>query len=130
MTSPRRVVMIVPELLFATRIVETARAAGVTLESRTTVDAEIELRRAPPDLLIVDLAAPADPIPLIKRLKLDPATGPIPIVGFYPHVDGELRRRALEAGVDLVLPRSAFTVRMRAILVGDTEKGVPAASAD
>jgi NADH:ubiquinone oxidoreductase subunit 6 (subunit J) len=39
-------------------------------------------------------------------------------VGFYPHVDRALREAALAAGVDQVLPRSAFTVRLAALLAG------------
>jgi hypothetical protein len=52
--------------------------------------------------VIVDLdSAPALEAPLgVKRL------------GFYSHVDAEVRRRAEEAGFDLVVPRSRMAREM------------------
>ena len=68
--------------------------------------------------MILDLQAPGDPLALTRALKSDPATRGIPVVGFYPHVEGALREAALAAGVDQELPRSAFTVRLAALLAG------------
>lgn len=49
------------------------------------------------DLIVADLEA-VDPVAVA-------AVGP-PSLGFYSHVDVETRRRAEEAGFDLVVPRS------------------------
>ena len=38
------------------------------------------------------------------------------ITGFYSHVDGETRRRALAAGVDEAMPRSAFVTKLPELL--------------
>lgn len=114
----RRVVAVVPDLFFATRIAGTAARLGVTLEQPEVAGALEAIRRAPPDLVILDLHAPGDPLALARALRADPTTRALPVIGFYAHVDGELRTRALAAGLDQVLPRSAFTVRLAAILKG------------
>lgn len=117
--TPRRVVAVVPDLFFATRISATAEAAGVALEMPAVAAALERIREAPPALVIVDLHAPGDPLALVRALKADPATRRLPVIGFYSHVERALRAAALEAGVDEALPRSAFTVRLAAILGGE-----------
>lgn len=115
----------VPDLFFATRIAGTAAHLGVMLEMPAPEAALEIIRRAPPDLVILDLHAPGEPLALARALRADPATGTVPLIGFYSHVDGALREAALAAGLDQVLPRSAFTVRLPALLAGAGEKGIP-----
>jgi CheY-like chemotaxis protein len=117
--SERRVVAVVPDLFFATRIAGTAARLGVVLEMPSAEEAFAMIRQRPPELVILDLRAPGDPLAVARRLKADPVTGSIPVVGFYPHVEGALRKAALAAGVDHVLPRSAFTARLAALLAGE-----------
>jgi CheY-like chemotaxis protein len=74
------------------------------------------VRRELPDLVIVDLTSAGDPLALVRALKTTPETRPVPLVGFYPHVEGALREAALAAGADRVLPRSAFTARLAELL--------------
>jgi hypothetical protein len=87
---------LVPDLFFASKVKETLTAAGH----------EVALADAAPssgaDLVIVDLdaAGPAD------------APEGVPRLGFYSHVDAETRRRAEEAGFDLVVPRSRMAREM------------------
>lgn len=118
MTS-RRVVAVVPDLFFATRIAASAAALGVALDTPAPADAPAAIRRDPPALVIVDLHGSGGPLELVRTLRADPATRGVPIVGFYAHVDRALRDAALAAGVDRVLPRSAFTVRLPALLAGE-----------
>lgn len=113
----RRVVAVVPDLFFATRIAATAARLGVTLETPALPQALEVIRQRPPDLVILDLRA--DPLALARALKADPVTRNVPLIGFYPHVEGGLRTAALAAGVDRVLPRSAFTGRLAALLAGE-----------
>ena len=115
---PRRVVAVVPDLFFATRIATTAQALGVELVACAAAEALAACRRDPPDLVIVDLQAAGDPVALAAELKRDPATRAVPVAGFYAHVDQERRRAAEAGGVDLVLPRSAFTARLAELLAG------------
>ncbi len=80
-----RIAVVVPDLLFGSRVQSGVRAAGHEL---VAADAE-------PELVIADVEA------------LDPASvaGPKRL-GFYPHVQPDLKRRAEDAGFDMVVPRS------------------------
>jgi CheY-like chemotaxis protein len=112
------VIAAVEDLFFAVRIQETARQLGVSLalapggeETRRQVASQR------PALLILDLdAAGGRPLDTIRALKGDPATAETRILGFLSHVQQDLRRAALAAGCDEVLPRSAFTARLPEIL--------------
>ena len=130
MTAPpaRTAVIVVPDLFFATRIQETARAAGVTLVA-AAAPALVETCRAQrPALVIVELEAGSPTLAAVRGLARDPGTAAIPIVGFYSHVDQETRRAAEAAGVGLVLPRSAFTARLADLLTGRYTPGLRSAT--
>lgn len=114
----RRVAAVVPDLFFSTRIAATAEAAGVAFEALTAEAAPARLASGEIALLILDLAA-AGAIEMAAALKADEATRGIPIVGFYSHVEQATRERALAAGIDHVMPRSAFTARLPALLAGE-----------
>lgn len=123
--SRRVVVAVVPDLFFAARISETARAAGVTLIQCPAGQALEACSLERPDLVIVDLHGPHTPLGLVRALKADPATRAVPIAGYYSHVDQEARRAAEAAGVDQVLPRSAFTARLAELLAGGVSRAEP-----
>ena len=80
-----RVAVVVPDLLFGSRVQGGVEAAGHEL---VAPDAE-------PDLVIADVEV-VDPADVVGARRL----------GFYPHVQPELKRRAEDAGFDLVVPRS------------------------
>jgi hypothetical protein len=42
----------------------------------------------------------------------------VPAVGFYPHVDQDTRRRAEQAGYDVVVPRSRMARDTAAVVEG------------
>jgi len=117
------VVAVVSDLFFSTRISATAERAGVALEVSALDQALESILRAPPDLVILDLHVPGDPLALVRALRSEPATRSIPLVGFYSHVDHGLRTAALAAGVNPVMPRSAFTVRLPSLLAGEGDTG-------
>lgn len=112
----RRVLVVVTDLFFGTRIAETARGLGI--EARATrPERALETARAlAPALAIVDLTAAGDPAAAIAALRGDPATAALPVVAFYPHVATALRDRAVAAGATQVMPRSAFNARLAALL--------------
>ena len=110
---------VVPDLFFATKISATAEQLGVALELVPPAGALDAIRRARPERLVLDLHAPGDPLSLVRAIKADPGVGRLRVIGFYSHVDRALRESALAAGVDEVVPRSAFTRRLPGILKGD-----------
>ena len=116
----RRVLAAVPDMFFAAKIRGAAEALGVAVEFARSPDAAAEKALAEaPDLVIADLhARGCDPLALAARFKSDERLRPIPLVGFYSHVEDALRRRAEESGFDRVMPRSAFAQQLPQILQG------------
>lgn len=114
----RNVLAVVPDLFFSAKISAVARAAGVTLAFAAPAAAAARAAELRPDAVIVDLHAPGA-IETVRALKAAEATAAIRVSGFYSHVETDLRRAALEAGADDVLPRSAFVTRLPALLTGE-----------
>ena len=101
-----RIVAVAPDLLLGSRIEETLSAAGhdVTLAPSLS---EAPLNDA--ELLVVDL----------EREGPEAAVGlGMPVLGFYPHTDAELRQAAEAAGFDLVVPRSRLAREMPQLVQG------------
>ncbi len=117
----RRVLAAVGDLLFASKIRGTAQQLNVSADFARTADSLFDAAKTDvPSLIILDLhAEQLDPFALIERLKADEQLRAVPVVGFFSHVQVELQRRAKEAGIDHVLPRSAFTQRLPEILSGE-----------
>jgi CheY-like chemotaxis protein len=129
MESPREaslslVIAVVPDLFFAAKLQATARAANAALALVPAAQALERCAATPPLRLLLDLHAPGA-LGLARALKADARTARIPIVGFYSHVETELRVEALAAGVDEALPRSAFVHRLPALLVDDAPPQSP-----
>ena len=116
----RRVLAAVPDLFFASKLRGTAQALNVTIEFSRTGQALFDAAKLEvPSLIILDLQdTRLDPFALAARLKSDERLRAVPVVAFFSHVETELRRKALEAGVEHVLPRSVFTQRLSEILSG------------
>ncbi|HEV2707980.1 MAG TPA: hypothetical protein VGV59_18825 [Pyrinomonadaceae bacterium] len=114
----RIVIAAVDDLFFAAKIRGTAEAVGVETIFPKTADAVYqEAKRDTSALVLLDLHAKfCDPFALAARLKSDASTRDVPLVAFFSHVQTELMRRAREAGVEQVLPRSVFTQRLAEIL--------------
>jgi hypothetical protein len=112
--APTRIFCFIEDLFFLAKIQETARKLGVKVEFvKGDKDSVARLTGLPdaerPTLLVFDLnnlnAKPMTLIPKFKA-KLKKATS---IIGFLNHLQGELKAKALEAGCDTVMPRSAFS---------------------
>ena len=117
----RRIIAAVSDMLFASKIRGTAEHLNVTVNFARTADGLFDSAKTDtPALIILDLHDERlDPFALAARLKADEQLRAVPLVGFFSHVETELRRRALAAGVEHVLPRSVFTQRLAEILRGE-----------
>jgi hypothetical protein len=112
--APTRIFCFIEDLFFQAKIQETSRKLGVKVEFlKGDKEAVARLTDAPegerPTLLVFDLnnlnAKPMTLIPKFKS-KFKKATS---IVGFLNHLQGDLKLKAVEAGCDTVMPRSAFS---------------------
>ena len=118
----RRVLAAVEDLLFRSKISETASQLGVEASfprnPRKLLDA---VHESPPDLLILDLnSARFEPLSLLQAVKSEKVTEGVKTVGFLSHVQKDLAVAAREAGCDRVVSRSAFTKDLPQILAGRT----------
>ncbi len=89
-----RVVAVVPDLMLASRVEATLVAAGHEVRLSSGTDAA-PLDEA--DLIVADVGE-VDPGSVAGRAA--------PVLGFHRHTDPASRKRAEEAGVALVVPRS------------------------
>jgi hypothetical protein len=97
-----RVALLCPDLLFGSKLQGALTAAGHDV--------------VPPgdhaDLLVVDLTSDPD-------ARIAEAAGPgVPRLGFYSHVEQDVRRRAEEAGFERVVPRSRMAREAAALVEG------------
>ena len=109
-------------MFFVSKIRAVAEAAGIEISFPRSREALLEKgREAKPRLIIVDLHnQKVDAVALARDLKSDEGLREVPLVGFFSHVETELRRNALAAGFDEVLPRSVFARDLSKILTGFT----------
>jgi CheY-like chemotaxis protein len=122
----RKVVAAVEDLLFKSKISETASTLGVeALFPRSPKKLVEKVHESPPDLLVLDLnSARFEPLQLLEQLKSDEVSRGVPVVGFLSHVQKDLAVAARESGCDRVVARSAFTRDLPEILAGDGGTGV------
>ena len=115
-------VAILDDIFFASKIRQAAESAGLDIEFMKGAEwvAGAALSWAP-SLIIVDLAnKKINALELIGRLKgLDNLKG-VRVLGYLPHVEKGLMKDALDAGYDIVLPRSRFSLELIEILSGIT----------
>jgi hypothetical protein len=112
--APTRIFCFIEDLFFQAKIQESAKKLGVKVEfvkgEKETIARIIDSPEAEkPTLVVFDLnnlnAKPMTLIPKFKT-KFKKATS---IIGFLNHLQGDLKMKAIEAGCDTVMPRSAFS---------------------
>jgi PleD family two-component response regulator len=119
--APTHIYFFIEDLFFLAKIQETAKKLGIKVgflknEKDTVakfVDAPEEER---PSLIVFDLNnVNAKPLTLIPKLrsKLKKGTS---IIGFLSHLQGDLKVKAVEAGCDMVMPRSAFSQNLPSLM--------------
>jgi PleD family two-component response regulator len=118
----RTVLAAVEDLLFRSKISETASSLGIEAAFPRNPRRLLEaIHETPPELLILDLnSARFDPLTLLREVRSDETTRDVSTVGFLPHVQKDLAVAAREAGCDRVVARSAFTKDLPQILAGRT----------
>jgi hypothetical protein len=119
--APVRIYCFIEDLFFLAKIQETARKIGVKV-SFVKADKDIVSRLADgpegtrPSLIVFDLNnVNAKPLTLIPRLKSKMKRG-TSVIGFLSHLQGDLKAKAMEAGCDMVMPRSAFSQNLPNLL--------------
>lgn len=109
-----RIVALMDDLFFQMKVAETAKHLDLELKVATNGDALVSLLEPTPNLVIVDLNARSQPIAAIERVRA--AQKDLKVIGFLSHVQRDLAAQAQAAGCNEVMPRSAFTQNLAAIL--------------
>ena len=101
-----RVAALIPDLLFGSKVQAALEQAGH----------EVDLIASEPDawdeaggidVLVVDLTTDElDGVEIVDSLKSGGELHGVKVLGFFAHVEPEVRERALAAGFDQVVPRS------------------------
>jgi CheY-like chemotaxis protein len=118
-TSPstRKIVAVLDDLFFQVKIHEAAKRAGLPIEFVKSETDTIDRAKLAPELIILDLNCGAvNAVDLITKLKGSDETKGVDIIGFVSHVQGELKQQAQQAGYNMVLARSAFSLNLPQIL--------------
>jgi hypothetical protein len=119
--APTRIFCFIEDLFFLAKIQETARKLGVKVEFvKGEKDQVARICDAPenekPSLLVFDLNyLNAKPMALIPKFK-SKFKKAVSIIGFLNHLQGDLKMKAIEAGCDAVMPRSAFSQSLPVLL--------------
>ncbi len=101
-----RVAALIPDLLFGSKVQSALQAAGHEVD---LIAGEVEAwdEVGGIDLLVVDLTSPdVDGVELFETLATGGELHEVRTLGFFAHVEPEVRDRALQAGFDVVVPRS------------------------
>jgi DNA-binding NarL/FixJ family response regulator len=143
-----RVIALVPDLLFGSQVQGSLQAAGhdVALagdeakvrERLTQGRAEtgsgdtggagahggMEPGDADATVLVIDLTDDRfDGAAILEALAADSVLADVRTLAFYSHVDAAVRERAMQAGFDLVVPRSRMAREGAALVSGLADEG-------
>ena len=117
-----RILAVIPDLMFQSRVREQAQALEFDL---TVADAQEEAAAAiagAPDLVVIDLhALGIDATALIRAAK---ASKGVPVLAFGRHTETAVLRAAREAGADAVVVRSTFVEDLPQLLREHVRTGV------
>lgn len=114
---PLPVVVLAPDLFFATRFEDVIRQQGGRPIVVETPDALVDAADAAfPVLVLVDLNTPGEVAQAIQRLKVRPHTRQIPLYAFGSHVETAALTAARRAGADHAWARSKFMQELPALV--------------
>jgi hypothetical protein len=119
--APTHIYFFIEDLFFLAKIQETAKKLGIKVgflkNEKDTVSKIVDAPESErPSLIVFDLNnTNAKPLTLIPKLKtkLKKSTS---IIGFLSHLQGDLKVKAVEAGCDMVMPRSAFSQNLPSLM--------------
>jgi DNA-binding NarL/FixJ family response regulator len=113
------ILAVVDDLLFLSKIQQTAKLLGIVVESAQPADLPQLAVENAPKALIIDLNhRSGKALQVLRTLKSDLKTKDLPVIGFVSHVQSTLINAARDAGCDFVLARSAFVKQLPSLLQG------------
>ena len=116
----KTILAVVDDMIFKSKIRAAAEQLDVEVKfPRSKESAIAAVDESPPKLIVADLQnQKLDTLELARELKADEKKREIVLVGFFSHVEIQLRNDAQAAGYDRVMPRSEFFANLAKILTG------------
>ncbi len=116
MTGP--ILTVVDDLIFLSKIQETARQVGVPLEVVEPANVEERITEFIVHSVILDLNhRSGTAVEVARAIKANPATRHVQVLAFLSHVQSDLAAAARGAGCDVILARSAFVHQLPQLLL-------------
>lgn len=114
----RIILAAVDDIFFSAKIRGTGENLGIAIQIARSTDKFFEkLSEIMPSKIIVDLhSEKCDPFLIAEKVKGNEKLTGVRLIGFFSHVHTELMKKAIDAGYDEVMPRSAFTKKLSQIL--------------
>ena len=111
-----RVLVAVHDLMFTSKIHAAAKGHELSWLPRGSSVAE-KVREAKPELLLIDLAAPAlKAVEAIAAIKAAPETKDVHVIGYIGHEQADAIAAAKAAGCDEVFSKGEFARRLPELL--------------
>lgn len=111
------ILVLVEDLIFLSKIRETAKLLNIELSVIPPAKLEESLASGAVSVVICDLNFPGGrALEAVRAMKRDEVLRSVPVLAFVSHVQAELATAAREAGCDVVMARSAFSLRLPEIL--------------
>lgn len=115
----KKIFAVLDDMFFSSKIREAAKGLKLEIDfikGSNSLTEQIE--KDVPSLLIVDLNTKLlSPLQVIRDLKSSPELMDIPLLGYFSHVQTELKEEAAKAGCNMVYPKSKFSKDLRSILI-------------
>ena len=113
-----KILAAIHDLMFSSKVNAAAQGRPILWLPRGTPIAE-HVRKEKPDVLLVDLGYPAlDAVAQIAKLKADPETKAVIVIGYIGHELTEVMDAARAAGCDHVMAKGEFARKLPDLLSG------------
>lgn len=111
------ILVVVDDLFFLAKIQQTAKLLGTPVEPVEPAALRERLAGGGVAGIILDLNHHSGAaLGILDKIKADPSTSTVPVVGFLSHIQADLARSARSAGCDTVMARSGFAQQLAKIL--------------
>lgn len=123
---PARILAVVEDIFFLTKIQQTAKQLGIAVESLEPDALRGRLISGGANAIFLDLNhRSGKAVAVLETLKGNPSTRMVPVIAFLSHVQTDLAQAARAAGCDRVLARSAFNQQLPSLLRELSEEQSP-----
>ena len=105
----RSILASVEDLFFRSKIEATGRHLNVPVRFAGAPELPGAAKEEGTAAILLEVTPEGSLLDAVRRVREEPETRDLPVIGFLRHTDRELARRAEAAGLTRVIPRSEFS---------------------